>query len=386
MNVKVKFFLAQYKSPDSALYQHHALCLAEGLEELGIEFYANIQFWEVFEENRYTFNPAPEGYNHNVEIYSTEYYREVKEKIPKRKKGITRILIDSVDGYLGYCLNPVCVESFDLILRTHYSDSFNKLNYKIPANSRYGGDYILDRYNDNTKPWAFGITNRMIKYIDKSSYLEPQPEMVFNSRVPHNLRLIGRDMLDKYLGDSYPMVSKLTDSKDKQTVNSYWARTGRRHSEQYFSDLNSSLVSFCIAGWLKLKPFGKPGNSIINRVYNSIDWRIDAVYKWIPLRRLMILNWDTWRPWEAFLANCCPIQVDYEEWGFVLPEMPIHGEHYWSIRNLDFKNSCDELKALSHDEVKRIGQQGKDWALKHYAPKPTAERFLRYLKELPEEK
>ena len=78
--------------------------------------------------------------------------------------------------------------------------------------------------------------------------------------------------------------------------------------------------------------------------------------------------------------------MELEEWGFVLPEMPRHKEHYWGISGFDFRRSATELIALSDDELKKIARTGSQWCLQHYSPKATAKRFLAYLSALDTDK
>jgi hypothetical protein len=95
----------------------------------------------------------------------------------------------------------------------------------------------------------------------------------------------------------------------------------------------------------------------------------------LGLHSRCVTQWDSWRLWESFSAGCASIHIDFEMYGLVLPEMPENWAHYIGV---DFDNIEESIVKISDqpDLIKKIGEEGRKWAITHYAPKPTAQRFL----------
>ncbi len=89
-----------------------------------------------------------------------------------------------------------------------------------------------------------------------------------------------------------------------------------------------------------------------------------------------VLRWDSFRLWESFAAGCVTVHLDFEKYGFALPHVPIAWEHYVPIDLDSIAASAEQLMDRSK-EWPDIAERGRAWAIKHYAPKPTAERVLR---------
>lgn len=87
-------------------------------------------------------------------------------------------------------------------------------------------------------------------------------------------------------------------------------------------------------------------------------------------------------PYQSFLSNTVPVQVDLEYWSCVWPEMPIHGVHYWSTQNVDFLGSAKALLNLTDLELDAIAETGRKWVLENYSPLPVAKRLLKYVEEI----
>jgi hypothetical protein len=89
----------------------------------------------------------------------------------------------------------------------------------------------------------------------------------------------------------------------------------------------------------------------------------------------VILRWDSFRLWESFAAGCLTVHLDFDKYGFALPEMPRAWEHYVPI---DLDNIAGSVTAMLDREKEwaDIAEQGRAWAVAHYAPQPTAVRVL----------
>lgn len=89
----------------------------------------------------------------------------------------------------------------------------------------------------------------------------------------------------------------------------------------------------------------------------------------------IVMRWDSWRLWESFAAGCVTVHVDFAKYGFALPVMPEPWVHYAPIDLDDIDGSVTQLMDRRHD-WESIAEQGRAWAIAHYAPKPTTIRVL----------
>ncbi len=89
----------------------------------------------------------------------------------------------------------------------------------------------------------------------------------------------------------------------------------------------------------------------------------------------IIMRWDSWRFWESLLAGCVTVHLDFAKYGLKLPVLPEPWVHYAPIDLDDIKGSAEAL--MDHQKHwPDIAEAGRAWAIKHYAPKPTALRVL----------
>lgn len=89
----------------------------------------------------------------------------------------------------------------------------------------------------------------------------------------------------------------------------------------------------------------------------------------------LVIRWDSFRLWESFAAGCLTVHLDFDKYGFALPVKPIAWEHYVPIDLDNITASVDEMLDREK-EWPAIAEQGRAWAVRHYAPKPTAMRVL----------
>ena len=89
----------------------------------------------------------------------------------------------------------------------------------------------------------------------------------------------------------------------------------------------------------------------------------------------LIIRWDLWRFWESMASGCLTVALDFNEYGFQLPVMLENGVHYVGLR-LD--RLSEDLGMLTTDRhrLSEIAERGRHWVIAHYAPTPTALRFL----------
>ncbi len=88
-----------------------------------------------------------------------------------------------------------------------------------------------------------------------------------------------------------------------------------------------------------------------------------------------VQRWDSFRLWESFASECLTVHLDFEKYGFALPEMPRAWEHYAPITLDNIEDSVTEIMDREK-EWGEIAARGRAWAIEHYAPKPTTARAL----------
>jgi hypothetical protein len=89
----------------------------------------------------------------------------------------------------------------------------------------------------------------------------------------------------------------------------------------------------------------------------------------------VVMRWDSWRLWESLASGCVTVHLDFEKYGVALPVAPKAWEHYVPIDLDDIAGSVDALFAREA-QWPEIAARGRDFALTHYAPAPTARRVL----------
>jgi hypothetical protein len=69
------------------------------------------------------------------------------------------------------------------------------------------------------------------------------------------------------------------------------------------------------------------------------------------------------------------VHLDFEKYGFALPQLPKPWVHYAPIDLDDVAGSVEQLMDRQR-QWEAIAEAGRAWAIAHYAPKPTAIRAL----------
>ena len=88
------------------------------------------------------------------------------------------------------------------------------------------------------------------------------------------------------------------------------------------------------------------------------------------------MQWDSFRAWETWAAGCANINIDLDLYGPDLPVMPENWKHYIGV---DLRRPKDAVERIADetDLLRRVAEQGRHWASKHYSPRAMAERFLK---------
>lgn len=374
---KIYFF----NCPEIDNYQDDIIPIAEGLNELGIPFYSLHNYWlQSTKQNDYLFKSTPEVHftDCDVVIFTYTWFnwvtlenppfrRPFPDNIFDKNRKYKLVYFDFSDGYQTVSWDKE-FRNFDLILRC----KFNKKMW----------------HPDNVKSWAYGLTNRIIKMSSNQLELFNKSTSIlsnFGASHPyeHQLR---KKMRIEFL----PLLSnKLTlnetiDNNQIEPKSDYdklmWFQTCKRHIPNYYQRLNESLTTLAFCGELADQlPYNATGMYIGGgNVLKIKRFFYHVISKTFTNNTPRLIQWDSFRFWEALNASCVPIHLNLEKYGVSLPVMPIKNEHYISLDLNNYKSTIDFL-VDGKAEIISMALKGRAWAFEHYSPKATAIRFLEYL-------
>jgi len=366
--MKIKFFLTPYYIPDN--YSPESIALAEGFDELGIDFFANINYWYESKDNRYLFR-EDNVQEYDIAIYDYKYlYHSIDFTIYRVDRTKINILIDRNDWLRAKWRDPLIYDKFDIILLDHMLKGF-----KYPAKVR---------------PWAIGFTNRVKEYVDKyrdEKITLSKNKILSNFRVGHNVRSLLTNKLNIRL-NNFTIYNKTTDESDivlSDVDILYQEATANRHHPLYYQELNESILTYAFGGYYEYKPhLYQPYNiwqKIIRKPFYYYHKLLDKMGMDIS-SSIFIFQFDSFRFWEVLYSNSCPIHLDFEDWGFILPQMPIEGKHYLGIKRLDIDEFSKRIGDMTDEEIYQISLDGARWVDDYYSPKAVANRLIGYIKEL----
>lgn len=375
-----KFHISPYSNPGWARYQHTTVVLAEGFQALGLKYTGNIDYWWNVEEGEYLIQKSADD-NADVHIYSSHLLLDDPSYMEKIDWTKYNVFIDNEDGFDTPAMEDKYAK-FNLILRCHVNKKFYTFTEKMEWAQEKRSNFL-----PQVKPWNFGLSNRIINYVDKYRGEEVKDRVLCNFRMPHNMRKLGVEGFNKVLSNQYEIYNNVTEGLDVTETDDdkgYWAQTGRRHNEQYYKDINGSKFTYAFGGKLWQDPIGSNKALKMKSIYykgmDFIKKKISGVEMYAPEIYTMT-QYGGWRFFESFLSNTVPIQIDLAYWGCEWPEMPIASKHYWAVKGTNFEASAKELIKLSDEELQKISDQGREWVLKHYSPTAVANRFLSYIEK-----
>ncbi|MFN8395938.1 MAG: hypothetical protein U0176_14975 [Bacteroidia bacterium] len=354
-------------------YQHNAIGMAQGLRELGIPFHASCDYWREADGNiLFKHDPAFDPKDADILILTEQYITYGGHKFPEAffNSPGKKVFIHTGDGMvMQKQMRMAFYKKFDLILTFMYEG--------LP-------------YPKHFRPWAYGMTQHMIDLSMPD--LPKEDKICLNYRNSHSVRQRAQewvwDKIDSKRLDTTRESfdwSGLKDSKDF-TEFVVWQSAGR-HNAAYLERIGRSLATSAFGGDFFIKPWiwGWYTWKFINYFVESAAsiGRMNNLAKKIGLHTnhtYRIYQWDSWRMWEAFAAKSMAVNVDFAKYRIRLPVMPENYKHYLGV---DLKHPEEALAVLNDPaRMKEIGEQGYEWALKHYSPKAIAERLLKYVAEL----
>jgi len=370
------YFLAWDKREN---YQNDIVQLAEGLEEIGVPFSGNCNYWQKSSRTddyliRKDDRIRPEDCDVVVVTYSWFRYVRLGQfalarsmppevTVPKGKRKYTTVYLDDNDGYATPSLGRDFL-AFDLVCR----DKLNSRTWNPP----------------NFRPWAIGIGRRVIAATaDAPSFSHRRPAIYVNYNASHHFMHSSRKRaieelhprLKGVLEVYRPEFADLGAAPEDPQSRLWWEQTNKRHSPEYYERLKTSQACSAFCGEL-LPPL--PFSPRIFEVYgNKAEMQ---KMMWKALGRLdprpqRIISWDSFRFWETLAAGSVAFHVDLQKYGVVLPAMPENWRHYIGV---DFRNLDRDVRRIREAPsiLEDIAAAGREWGLANYSPRATAERFL----------
>lgn len=349
----VYFYLRPYLRPEDAGYQHRSVALAEGLVELGVPVYSNIDYWKTA-EGSFLFRADQEVRPEDCDVVAAEHvYFDAAGDVPApflaSSRSCRTVYLDGADGWRNRGMARY--GDADLVLKCHYNRRFE--------------------YGPNVKPWAFGLSRRMIGALETrgaGDWTSRDPVILSNFRANHPVRSRAhRDFLP-LLGDLFRVDSRVDSAVPEGASDRLlWEQSGRRHYPAYYQRLLRSAACAAFGGYF-VPSFSRSLDSLALR----------AAYKAVALGRLRtgtIAQFDSWRFWESLAAGCLTFHADLERYGCELPVQPENGAVYLGIDLSRLRPEADRVRALA-PSFGAIAAEGRRWALEHYSPGATARRFL----------
>src|SRR5919199_4708367 len=352
-------------------YQSLSICIAEGLKQLEIPFYSNVNYWQVsVEREDYLFRHNPSMTPNDCTVVVVEkawvlHHRCFPQNLFHPARNYVTVYLDDMDGSISPSFYPAA-RNFDFIFRTHLNNQ-----------SEYPANFV---------PWVFGLSNRILKETnDLPNFQHRTRHLLANFRVlqdkvelfsfganplplPPGMVRINSELLKveypirsifgnqfRSLIESILPVDDTIDYFDQPPTDSYdycqWKQTAKRHYPTYYQRLKAAVACAAFGGYIV------PGT---DSTPPYLEW------------------WDSWRFWESLAAGCVTFHVDLEKYGILLPVMPENWQHYIGI---DFDNIQSAVDRIASDPgiLERISTEGRLWAIENYGPVPTAVRFLKTL-------
>lgn len=315
------YFYFPEKTISEDIDQYTTMIIVTGLRELGIPCFSNVAYAGLRQK------PVAEAKQHFVVLDVTEAnYSDVLVDAFAKFEAKGRLIHSRAD------INSAMITPENVLsLMTHQS---RFLEFRSPRT-----------------PWAFGLSNKWVKrHVNETPFADRKPVLVRNFRPASAQGL--RNALDFAL---LPHLEKYFEIDRAHDIEGYPAR------------LAGSVGCLAYCGEFQ-------GDLIKNPYFKNLPAYQPLAMHRTLLRDPVIVRWDSWRFWESLAAGCLTLQLNFETYGFELPEMPVPWKHYVPLDLADLKGSVEQLMDRKN-EWETIASDGRIWALEHYTPVPTARRF-----------
>ena len=359
------FYFHTPKSPENPGYSHLMIALGEGLKELGVELYSNRNHWLLLPSETdynylFQFDPNIKPDDCELVFVNHQWFAQENPEFPKHffhqnRKYVTIFLdnSESMRSQRKLVFTPE-FKQFDFIFRTHCSQNF--------------------RYPSNVYPWAFGLSNRILKEVKNPIlFQERKKHLIVNfrhTRWMHSVRKASAKKFETQVNDIIPIYQKINHFRS-QISDPYHtlmaAQTGKRHSPEYYKLLGESMACSCFGGFFVSNFLKDPStlrSKIEKRLFMELGWTSHQV-----------LQWDSWRFWESLASGCVGFHLDFDRYKIAFPVPPINFKHYIGI---DLDNVKASLKVIQNNPeiLESVSEEGRKWVIENYSPVPTAKRFL----------
>jgi hypothetical protein len=315
------FLLKPYLGPSMAHqadYAHLSVWFAEGLQALNIPFSSNIDYY-----------PDPSGNFLFRQSLSTSYQFIVtqmpenfsNELLHAKKLHKKIIILDDKDQWCR-----------------HTSTQFIPIAYKYLMTTSI-------RPTPPIIPICFSITNRLIQAFNNiTPFSQRSRSIAFTHRVSnHSVRNFVKDFYSTHNTPVSVFHDQFATPSDPVELH-WWAVTGRRHSNQYFSFIQSHML-------------------------------VDAHGGYFANDR-SILQWDSWKFWEAILAGSAVITADLKYYNIALPFDFIPFVHYLPVRYDNILESYQRILSLSDKQLATIANNARNFVLSKYSPQSIVAHIL----------
>ena len=297
----------------------------------------------------------------NQNVFSRDSSNSVK---------ISTVFVDWRDGVY---FNQLAGVSFDLYFKAHYASYID--NFNVTGNVRVGSFYMTNRILN-----AAEVARRKVAEAEDRSRVSTKVILF-----PHGaarLRLDVRSLAWKefYSTAAFGEGFVATDHDDfdrrgvgitEESAYIWWELTGHRHNPSFYTRLAAHRACDCSGGYFYDRKTSETitGTALTMTELSGETDNGVVVTSWS--RSIGILQWESFKLWESFATGCVVIMPDLEHFGLALPVMPNAWEHYLPIR-FDNRSSLQQLRerllTMTEVEFKEIGERGRTWALKNYAP------------------
>ncbi|MDP8236292.1 MAG: hypothetical protein P9M08_07895, partial [Candidatus Erginobacter occultus] len=227
-------------------------------------------------------------------------------------------------------------------------------------------------YPPNFRPWAFGLSNRIISAgAGAGPFASRRRVLLANFRLSHPVRELAERLFYPRLEAVLPLdrTAEGWEERPWEPLDRiFWEQTGRRHYPAYFRRLQESAASSCFSGFFLpvLPRFLKSPRG--ERILSRLGWRPDPATG-------RVAQWESWRFWESLAAGAVAVGLDFRSYGLAPPVPPVNLVHYLGLSPENIE-PVRELLVRDPGILARISEAGREWALKNYGPRPTALRFL----------
>jgi len=299
---------------------HICLCLADGLNQLGIPVFSNIE----------------------AQVMPSFKLGNIEGLIPDNA---ALVIVDWQENEMKEkaALNFGCHPG---ILFFSMSDIMSTLHGRILFGTH---ENKFLRIEGKRFPWAFGVSSLMIEEYEKKK-TDKRYNIILRNFRPSGSQSV-RDSLDMIL---LPHIEK-------------YFKVDWKIGSDHFERLCSYVGCLTYGGHFVL-------NTVRHELY--ADNPIAKFFRF--LREPVIIRWDSWRFWESLTCGCLTFHLDFDKYGFMLPVMPENWKHYIGLNLEDVKGDVERLMD-ERDKIPEIAENGRLWALAHYSPLATAKRFLGYV-------